>query len=144
MDPKIAVAEKAEDYAGSNIPTRPGERRIAVGILRVDVGTSGNKYADVLLVAERSRAVEGCFTFGAAVPHEAASFHPWQRRFIWICPRCQKDADYRCILHAIGPAQSCVEGRFACVGKRTVNVRTLLDQELAQPPVAVKARSVKI
>ena len=43
MDPKIAVAEKAEDYAGSNIPTRPGERRIAVGILRVDVGTSGNK-----------------------------------------------------------------------------------------------------
>lgn len=142
-DTEIAVAQEAEDRSGAGIPTGPGQRRVAVGVFGVELGASVEKDLDGFFVAKGGCAVKWSFALGAAVAHEAPCFDAGAGGDVGIGSGGDEHAQDEIVIEAIGSAEGGVERGFTCVGFRVVYVRSLLEEEFAEPPVAVEAGRVE-
>lgn len=76
MDAMWAEAEPGEDGARPQVPARPRQRRIAMGILRLAARPGLQQPIDHLATGERRGAVQWRLAAGAAVAHEAAGLDP--------------------------------------------------------------------
>lgn len=48
------------------------------------------------------------------------------------------------IAESLSCAERCVQGRFSCVGERSIHVGAAFNQKLAEPPVPVEACAIQI
>ena len=139
MDAEIAVEKLSEDRRRTQIPARPGEGRISVHVLGIDLCARIEKKLDRFFVAESRGAMQGSLAFGAGIPHEAARFHRFFRHTVRIRAIGKKNFEDQ-VMRWVSLAQRGVQRSFSRVVRRMVHVRAALDQELAESPMPVEAR----
>src|SRR5262245_47602109 len=141
---KRAVAEFHENRIGSPVPTRPTQRRVSIHVLCVELGAGIQKQLYRFLGAECGSPVERRFAFGPAISHERAGFHCRFGHGVGICASREQYFDDEIIGFAICLGERGVQRRFSGPRVGLVHVGTLLNQELAQWPMAMIGSAYQI
>lgn len=126
------------------MPASPRERGIAVHVSGVNLRTGIEQHLNGFFRAERRRAVQGRFCSRSDIAHERVGFHPGLGHAIRIRALGEEQLEHHIMRPSIGRAQGRMQRRLAGIRQRPVNVRTLLDQILAQLRVPVKNGPVEV
>ena len=124
--------------ADANLPTPEGFRRSPS--LRAPV----QKQTNIFFISESRRPMQRSFALPPAIAHEAPGCDSRYCGAVRVGATSQKNANNRRVSHAFTFAQRGVQRRFAGFLERAIHIRAILDQKLAQKPVAVEARAVQI
>src|SRR5687767_3422635 len=138
MNSKRPIAEKRKNSARPQIPTSPRQWRVAVGIDSVTFCAGVKEVLDVFLATERRSAMERRFSFCTAVPHKASGLPTRNRRHVRVRSACKQQFHNGCVFPPIGFRQRGMQWRLARIYERSIDVRPVLNEVLAQPPVTVK------
>jgi hypothetical protein len=114
-----------------------------VGVFCVELGAGVQENLDGFFVAESGGAVQRSFALGAAIAHEAAGFDAGAGGDVGIGAGGDEHAQDEVVGEPIGSAQGRVERGFAGIRFRVIYVCSLLEEEFAEPPVAVEAGAVE-
>lgn len=144
MDAVGPVAEQSQDGSRAGIPAPPGERRIAVHVHGIHLGSGRDEDLDGLFVAEGGGAVEGSFALGTAIAHEAPGLDAGLGGYMGVGTVSEQDAHHEIAAEPIGGAEGGVQGDLSGVGQRMVGVSAVFHEELGEAPMAVKAGSVEV
>jgi hypothetical protein len=124
----------------TNLPRREESR---VDVFGVELGSGVEKKLDSFVVAESGGAVQRSFALGAAVAHEGAGFDAGASGEVRIGSGGDEHSQDEVVIEAIGSAEGGMKRGFSGVGFRVVYMRSLLEEEFAEPPMAVEAGGVE-
>jgi hypothetical protein len=99
---------------------------------------------DRSLTSECGSTMKGRFTSGSCISHEAAGFDTTFGDRVGVRTRRKQHFKDFVVWKAIGGAKGTMQRRFSRLTIRKIDVRSPLDQKLAQSPMAVEAGSVQI
>jgi hypothetical protein len=144
VEAMLAMEEQAQDRGGSLVPAGPGERCVASGVAGGQIGAGIDQRLNCSRGGEGGGAMKRRFALCPAIAHEAAGWRACPCRRVRVRAGGEKQPDDMLVVQPAGVAAGGVERRLGTVGQRRASVGPLLDQELAEPPVAVEGGTIEI